>query len=258
MKICQNIGKGQQTPRPVLHMSKEDKRRRENDKMKEFFEDLGKRLGETAETVTSRAGDAIEIQRLKSQIRGLARENAVDLMELGRAVYNKYKAGEKVEEQAHGLCDAIRDREESIRGYEKKIAGIKGASECSGCGKMVAKDMSYCPYCGEKVADADTAGEQDQEEAEEETAGEYADSVKDKMADAAEDMAEKASEAAKKMGKAAQKAARKTGEMAGKAAEKTGEAMEKAAEKTGEAMEKAAEKIGDMADKASEKLNKNG
>ena len=52
--------------------------------MKDFFEDLGKRLGETAETVTNKAGEAIEIQRLKSKVRRLARENAVDLMEIGR------------------------------------------------------------------------------------------------------------------------------------------------------------------------------
>ena len=33
--------------------------------MRDFFEDLGKRIGETAETMTNKAGDAIEIQRLK-------------------------------------------------------------------------------------------------------------------------------------------------------------------------------------------------
>ena len=44
--------------------------------MKDFFEDLGKRLSETAEAVTAKAGDAIEIQKLKAQIRELARGNA--------------------------------------------------------------------------------------------------------------------------------------------------------------------------------------
>ena len=33
--------------------------------MKDFFEDLGTRLSETAEAVTAKAGDAIEIQKLK-------------------------------------------------------------------------------------------------------------------------------------------------------------------------------------------------
>ena len=36
-----------------------------------FFEDLGKRLGETAETMTNKAGEAMEIQKLKNQIRTL-------------------------------------------------------------------------------------------------------------------------------------------------------------------------------------------
>ena len=42
--------------------------------MKDFFEDLGKRLSETAEAVTAKAGDAIEIQKLKAQIRELERK----------------------------------------------------------------------------------------------------------------------------------------------------------------------------------------
>ena len=57
--------------------------------MKDFFEDLGKRLSETAEAVTAKAGDAIEIQKLKAQIRELARGNAEDLMELGQSIYDR-------------------------------------------------------------------------------------------------------------------------------------------------------------------------
>lgn len=208
--------------------------------MRDFFEDLGKRIGETAETMTNKAGDAIEIQRLKSQIRGLARGNAVDLMELGKSIYDRYKAGEAVEESAQGLCDAIKDREAAIAGYERKIARIKGASECSKCGRMVARDMAFCPYCGEKV----TASEEMAEEAEDEAADDYADQVKEKMADAAETVADKADEAAKKVG-----------DMAGKAAAKTGDIAEKAAEKTGEMAQKAAEKINDAAEKVSDRLN---
>ncbi len=39
--------------------------------MKTFWEDLGKKIGETTETVTSKAGEMVEIQRLKGQIRTL-------------------------------------------------------------------------------------------------------------------------------------------------------------------------------------------
>lgn len=223
--------------------------------MKDFFEDLGKRIGETAETMTNKAGDAIEIQRLKSQIRNMARGNAVDLMELGKMIYDRYKAGEAVEEAAQGLCEAIQNRETSMEDYEKKISKIKGASECPNCGKLVAKDMAYCPYCGEKVTAAEAEECEAEAEEEEEEADRYADQMKEKMADAAEDLADKAEEAAKKAGEMAEEAAKKAGEMAGKAAEKTGEIAGKAAEKTGEMAEKAAEKISDAAGKAADKLN---
>ena len=192
--------------------------------MKDFFEDLGKRLCETAETMTSKAGDAIEIQKLKSQVRSLARGNAVDLMELGKTIYDRFKAGEEVEESAKGLCEAIQNREASMENYEKKIARIKGASECGNCGKMVARDMSFCPYCGEKIDAAVYDADETEAEFEE---GDYADIVREKAASAAETVAEKADEAAQKAGDMAEKAAQKTGEMAGKAADKLSEAAEK-------------------------------
>lgn len=119
--------------------------------MRDFFEDLGKRLGETAETVTARANEAIEIQKLKGQIRELSRGNAVDLMELGRSIYDRYKNGEELDDTSKGLCDAIKNRERNIEEYEKKISLLKGAGECPKCGKMVARDMAFCPYCGESV-----------------------------------------------------------------------------------------------------------
>ncbi len=192
--------------------------------MKDFFEDLGKRLGETAETMSNKAGDAIEIQKLKSQIRSLARGNAVDLMELGKTIYDRFKAGEEVEESAKGLCEAIQNREASMENYEKKIARIKGASECGNCGKMVARDMSFCPYCGEKIDTAIYDAEVAEEDFEEEG---YADVVREKAADAAEMVAEKADEAAKKAGDMAEKAAQKTGDMAEKAADRLNGAAEK-------------------------------
>ena len=233
--------------------------------MRDFFEDLGKRIGETAETVTSKAGDAIEIQRIKGQIRGLARGNAVDLMELGRTIYDRYKAGEEVEESARALCDAVRDREASIEAYEKKIAKIRGSSACAGCGKMVSKDMTYCPYCGEKVPVYEAEAEEVQ--AGEVTADGCADNgnVKEKVADKVDDMAEKAEEAAKKAGSMAWKAAQKTGdaldkaadkaeEMAQKAAGKAEEMAQRAAGKAEEMAHKVADKVSETADKASEKM----
>ena len=119
--------------------------------MKDFFENFGKRFGETAEMVTNKAGEMIEIQRVKSQIRDLARENAVDMMELGKAVYERYKSGEELDDSTAQICDSIKEREKEIEKYERKIAVLKGSAACVKCGRMVSEDMAYCPYCGEKM-----------------------------------------------------------------------------------------------------------
>ena len=190
--------------------------------MKDFFEDLGKRIGETAETMTNKAGEAIEIQRLKSQSRSLARGNAVDLMELGKMIYDRYKAGEEVEEEAKELCEALQSREKTMGEYDRKIAKIKGSKECQNCGRMVAKDMAFCPYCGEKAAEEEEAEDVFADESEES----YADSMKEKAADMAESAAHKMDEAAQKAGDMAEKAAQKVSEAAGKAADKFSDVAE--------------------------------
>ena len=121
------------------------------EKKKDFFEELGKYIGETATIVGNKAGEVIETQKLKSQVRSLTHENTVDLLELGRGVYEQYKSGAVLDEKAEGLCEAISSREESIAEFEEKISAIKGAGKCPNCGKMVAKEMVFCPYCGEKM-----------------------------------------------------------------------------------------------------------
>ena len=166
--------------------------------MADFFEDLGNRLSVTAEAVSAKAGDAIEIQKLKAQIRELARGNAEDLMELGQSIYDRFENGEELDEASKGLCEAIASRKESKEEYENKIEGLKGASECTRCGKIVAKDMAFCPYCGSPVAEeedifeADDLAQEVREEAEEaeESVAEAAEAADEAVSEVAEDAVE--------------------------------------------------------------------
>lgn len=192
------------------------------------WEDLGKKVGETAEAVTNKAGEIIEIQKLKNQIRSLERGNENDFADLGRMVYEQFKKGEAVSAEAEGLCEAIQSREESIADYEKQIADVKGDFDCGSCGKKVAKGMTYCPYCGEKTPEEFA-----------EKGAEYVDELKEKVADAAEKAADKAEDIAEKAGGMVEKAADKA---------------EDIAEKAGEAVEKAADKVEDIAGKVADKM----
>lgn len=172
--------------------------------MRNFLEDLGKRLGETAESVTNKAGEAMEIQKLKSQIRTLERENDSDLAELGLAVYDQFKAGTEVGEEAVGLCEAIQSREESIAECLQKISDVKGDSQCEECGKTVGKGMAYCPYCGHKMPEIP---EEDIVEEAGEAVEEVVEAAAEKVEEAAEAVAQKAEEAAEAVAEEVKEAA---------------------------------------------------
>lgn len=209
--------------------------------MKSFFEDLGRKIGETAETVTNKAGEAVEVQRLKNQIRTLERGNERDYMDLGKMVYDHYKEGEVVDAEAIGICEAIQNREESIGKYEQQISDVKGDVTCDGCGKSVARDMAYCPYCGAKAPEKAAQETADYADAVKEKAEDVADTVKDKAEDAAETVKEKTANAAETVKE-------KTADAAETVKEKTADAAETIKEKTADAAETIKEKASDAAD----------
>jgi uncharacterized phage infection (PIP) family protein YhgE len=213
--------------------------------MKTFFEDLGKKIGETAETVTNKAGEAVEVQRLRNQIRALERGNESDYAELGRMIYEHYKDGEVVDAEAIGLCEAIQNRDESITKYVQQISEVKGDIKCDGCGKSVAKDMTYCPSCGTKVPE-----EKEQEKSD------YADDIKDNVVDMAGKVKEKAEHTADEVKEKASDAADIVKEKTTSAAETVKEKTSDAAERVKEKVEDAAETIKEKAKETEEKIRK--
>lgn len=89
--------------------------------MNDTFEDLGKKLSETADAFASKANDLMEIQKLKNQIRTLKRSNQRDYSDIGKMYYEKYKAGEVIDAEAAVLCEAISGREGQIAGFEQDV-----------------------------------------------------------------------------------------------------------------------------------------
>jgi len=121
------------------------------------FDDLGKRINETFESVSSMAGKSLDVQKLKNQIRNLERGNDHDMESLGRTIYQDFLSGKITDEKAKELCEAIKGREEAIDEALEKIQKIKGELHCPACDKQVTKDMSFCPSCGAKQPEPSVA-----------------------------------------------------------------------------------------------------
>lgn len=119
--------------------------------MGDFFEDLGKKITETAGAVTKKTEEMMETQKIKSQIRLEERNKENALQELGKQVYDRYQNGEIVDADFVGLCEAIEQYEEAIQSCLKELAELKGMTLCKNCNGELQAEMVYCPKCGTKV-----------------------------------------------------------------------------------------------------------
>ena len=93
--------------------------------MADFFDGFGKRVADVARDLGKKAGDTIEVQKLKSEIRFLKRGNQRDFVDIGKAIYEKFTKNEIQDMDMIALCEAIEKRDEQIEKYEEQIVRIK-------------------------------------------------------------------------------------------------------------------------------------
>ena len=77
--------------------------------------------------VQAKAGDTIEVEKLKSKIRSLKRANERDFLEIGKMVYDKFKSGEISDLDYTGLCESIEERDDKAAQHQDEIQKIKEA-----------------------------------------------------------------------------------------------------------------------------------
>lgn len=141
--------------------------------MKEFFENLGKIVVEKAEVVGKKAEEVVdvvskkteqtvEIQKIKSRIHTMERNNERDYQDIGKMLYDKFKKGEAIDELFVEFCEAIAEREDSIESAKQEIADLKGMDICDKCGSYVDEKATFCSKCGAKVEDAEAAFEDEE------------------------------------------------------------------------------------------------
>lgn len=126
--------------------------------MEKFYNSLKENLGnftsaltETAEIVVQKTEDGIEVQKIKSQIRVLERNNDRDYQDIGKMLYERFCKGEVEDASIAELCENIKEREKTIEGYIKQVERMKGMNLCRNCKEHVDLKSTYCPNCGAKI-----------------------------------------------------------------------------------------------------------
>lgn len=120
--------------------------------MDAFFENLGKTVGRTMNTVGKKTDNFIEIQKLNSKASSLERQCEKCMMDLGEVIFQRYQAGALQDEELIPLCEELLQTKRELEKYQEAIAGKKGQEICPACGQYAPKGAAFCPACGEIIS----------------------------------------------------------------------------------------------------------
>ncbi len=147
-----------------------------------ILDDVVQGIGKEVSRVQARGQEMMQSFNLQNQIRELEKKKTSKLLEIGRAVTDKYVKGEDVSE------DVLKDKANEVAGYESEMQILqaeldslkvdtevptskkseKGAGfhaspgyECPNCHAPAAKDKAFCPSCGESMKKAGSPADED-------------------------------------------------------------------------------------------------
>ena len=115
-----------------------------------IFENLTKRVTDTAKAAAKKSGDIVEVTKLNMSIG--TEEDKIETVytEIGKAVYDIYTKGEDVGEEFRDLCEKIRTHQKNIEEIKQKILELKNVKLCPSCSTELELDIAFCPKCGTK------------------------------------------------------------------------------------------------------------
>ena len=116
-----------------------------------FLKNLKQVFAETAEVVTKKTEDVVEVQKLRSKIYNAKKNVEVDYKKLGTIMYQRYLAGEAMDEEVVNICVAIADMLNEVEKYKEELAEKKGLNLCDACEATNPKDATFCMKCGNKI-----------------------------------------------------------------------------------------------------------
>ncbi|WP_186445888.1 zinc ribbon domain-containing protein [Paenibacillus cremeus] len=115
-----------------------------------FFDKMKQGASEAAK----KAQQTVEISKLRLQVAAKEKDIEKEYTLIGEAIYKGYAAGDwkKQEQDVSAHCGQIDQLKADIQALELKVQEAKNEKICR-CGKVLAREVKFCPACGNRFAD---------------------------------------------------------------------------------------------------------
>lgn len=115
-----------------------------------MFENITKKVTETAKAAAKKSGDIVEVTKLNVAIG--AEEDKIEkgYIDIGRIIYEAFDGGAVFDASVTECCEKISEYRKNIEEMKQKILELKKVKNCPGCKAELEVDTAYCPKCGTK------------------------------------------------------------------------------------------------------------
>ena len=115
-----------------------------------LFDNISKKVSETAKAAARKSGDIVEVTKLNMNIG--AEEDKIKRVysDMGRIVYESYSGDEEIPENLKALCEKVDTYHKNIEEMKQKILELRHIKACPACGMELGMEMTFCFKCGEK------------------------------------------------------------------------------------------------------------
>lgn len=112
-----------------------------------FFDELGGKITNVGNQVTSKAKDGAEQIKINSEISNLQNQITQHYQRIGAMYYGQARGGEAAPDYESELT-AIDQLNALIAERQARSEEIKAKITCAACGVTIAGDFAFCPNCG--------------------------------------------------------------------------------------------------------------
>lgn len=125
----------------------------------DFLENLGSGISRVGSNLSQRTKDLATITSLNAQNSKLKKNITEMYVKLGQQYYELYH--DDPDESFSEFIAGISSHMEQIEENNRKIAILKSVTTCPSCGAEIQNDTAFCPVCGKKMEQVQSANATD-------------------------------------------------------------------------------------------------